>query len=132
MVANALKRAPRGLFCASMRARHHPLTALLAAFALLLQAFVVQTHVHALPAHAPHAAIAHIEAGASGLHDGVHDAFACPICQAAATTGVSLLPGAVSLLSAHGLIAHQAQLHIPAAPAPISHAWRSRAPPHLL
>lgn len=106
------------------------LAALLAVF---LQAFVVQTHVHA-PA-APLTIAAH-------QADTAHDAdmhfsatsehqLVCAVCQALAASGTAMLPNA-----AVAQIADQtstlAVVAIALAPRTISYLWQSRAPPSHL
>jgi hypothetical protein len=116
-----------------MRARHHALLALVAIIAVLLQTFVVQTHIDGLAGLRPAATIesvngssaasAHFETGSRDTQQ------ACPICQAMATAGTTVLASSPSLLTAHGLIAHEARLAIRLVAVRPAHAWQSRAPP---
>lgn len=104
-----------------------------ALLAVFLQAFVVQTHIHATPG----APIVGFErsAEANGGHArvdvaGDHQRF-CPICQALATAGAATLPTAASLISTD-TVGEQAVLAITRAPHAHTHSWRSRAPPSVL
>ena len=126
-------RRADGFTLASMRARHQSLLALLAIVAIFLQTFVVQTHVDGLTglqsataierANGSPAPLAHVETGSRDAQP------ACPICQAMATAGTTLLASGPALVSALGLIAHEAQLAIPLVSVRPAHAWQSRAPP---
>jgi len=110
-----------------------PAFALLALLAVFLQAFVVQTHVHAPVA--PLSIGFHQPAGADG--DAVHvtatgeHQLVCAICQALAASGSALPPGA-----AVALVAAQtnslAVIALSTAPRATSYSWQSRAPPSFL
>lgn len=112
---------------AAWRRQAFTLAALIAVF---LQAFVVQTHIHA-----PVAPLA-ISASDSA-HNGAHATEAnehqliCAICQALATTGAATLPGQALVLEAAQTSA-AAAVALALAPRVFSHSWRSRAPPSLL
>jgi len=120
----------------SVRARHQSLFALVAIIAVFLQSFVVQTHVDGLTglqsavaierANGSPAPVAHVETGSRDTQP------ACPICQAVATAGTTVLTSGPSLLTAHGVIAHEARLPIRLVAVRPAHAWQSRAPPIAL
>jgi hypothetical protein len=119
-----------------MRARHRSLFALVAMIAVFLQTFIVQTHVEGLNGLQSAAAIAHANGSPAPLahvETGSRDTqSACPICQAMATAGTTVLTSGQSLLTAHGVIAHEARLPIRVVAVRPAHAWRSRAPPFSL
>lgn len=113
--------------------RWRPAFALIALLAVFLQAFVVQTHVHAIGAPL---SIGYQQPAAA--HDDAAHAMAttehqlvCAICQALATSGTATLPA-----STVALIAEQsstlALVALALAPQTISHFWQSRAPPSFL
>ena len=122
-----------GLTLATMRARHQSLFALVAMIAVFLQTFVVQTHVDGLIGLQSAAAIERVNgspAPIAHIETGSHDAqAACPICQAMATTGTTLLASGPALVSALGLIAHETRIALPHISVRPAHAWQSRAPP---
>ena len=121
---------------ASVRARHQHLFALVAIVAVFIQTFVVQTHVDGLTglgsaaaierANGSPAPLAHVETGSRDAQS------VCPICQVMATAGTTVLASAPSLLTAHGLIAHEAAQLIRRVAVRPAHAWQSRAPPTSL
>ncbi len=129
-------REAMGLTLVGMRARHRHLFALVAIIAVFLQTFVVQTHVDGLSglqtaaaierANGSPAPLAHVETGSRDAQQ------ACPICEAMATAGTTVLASAPSLLTAHGLITHEARLPIRLVAVRPAHAWQSRAPPLAL
>jgi hypothetical protein len=104
-----------------------------ALLAVFLQAFVVQTHIHAAP-------VAPIKVGfersldTSGeAHVSIaseHQRF-CVVCQTLAAAGAAMLPGAASLIAADTDGA-EAVAAIARAPRAHTHSWRSRAPPSFL
>jgi len=106
------------------------LAALLSVF---LQAFIVQTHVHALSPITQAA----IERSATTMdghqHAGLpHGPAACVVCQALAANGGATLPETAALHApqAFAEAAQHGALHVgPRAP---THDWQSRAPPILL
>jgi hypothetical protein len=107
------------------------LTALLAAF---LQAFVVQTHIHA---YAPLSGAAGYEQSAQADDHGqhataAHDQRICSICATLAASGNGALPDAVTLVAEHTTTHDAAALHIRAPPAAPLPPWQSRAPPIAL
>jgi hypothetical protein len=105
-----------------------------ALLAVFLQAFVVQTHVHAyaapvsasfeLPAHAVHDSSEHVSA------DSGHQAV-CMICQALATAGTATLTSATPIAAVEH-VTEAAMLALSLAPLVHSHSWQSRAPPSFL
>ena len=128
-------RKADGLSLGSMRARHRGLCALLSVIAIFLQTFVVQTHVDGLAGLQAAAAVArggdapapsHIENGSPDTQA------ACPICEAMATAGTTLLASSPALVSTVGLLAHETLLAIPRVSVRFTHAWQSRAPPLAL
>ncbi|MEZ5959289.1 MAG: hypothetical protein R3C30_02525 [Hyphomonadaceae bacterium] len=114
---------------ADWRRKAFTLAALLAVF---LQAFVVQTHVHAPAAplafaqqtDITHDADTHVSA--SSEHQLI-----CAVCQALAASGAATLPNA----AVAQIIDHTSTLAVVAialAPRTISYFWQSRAPPSVL
>ncbi|HYD87386.1 MAG TPA: hypothetical protein VEA80_07920 [Vitreimonas sp.] len=105
------------------------LAALLAVF---LQAFVVQTHVHAFAFGAP--AVERSESAAAENHAsdvvGAKHAGACVFCEALRSSGRATLPLAAEISAEHSVAAEASTLAIQLAPFAASHSWRSRAPPH--
>jgi len=102
-------------------------SSMMIALALLaLQAFIVQTHVHAAPLQ-PSVALA------NGHTAQLPDAQpTCPICEDLALFGHYVPPVPVTLaLSATVAFWFQPRAGIADAPRAISHRWRSRAPPSL-
>jgi hypothetical protein len=108
---------------------------LAALFAIALQVFVVQTHVHALgAAHAASAfaqsssdATAHARDGAAG-----ETQRACIVCQALANAGRMLAPAAAQVLPADAGTAAARAPQIRSVVAAPAHSWQSRAPPIVL
>lgn len=104
-----------------------------ALLAVFLQTFVVQTHVHVLPAQ-----VAAVESAGATTHTASERASTardapvlCAICQTMATTGTALLGQAAALVidTPHAnqpREAPQVALQI------TSHSWQSRAPPTFL
>lgn len=101
--------------------------------ALVLQGFVVQTHLHAIGARdgavaAPSATIA--AAIDSRRHDPAPPT--CPLCQEQALFGAYLLAGPVVLCAPADAVHDHAAAALPLfALSSASHAWHSRAPPIL-
>jgi len=125
-------READGFTLARVRGRYQRLFALVAIIAVLLQTFVVQTHIDDLVGLNP-AAVEHANgASPAGPHVAIgsrEPQTPCLICQTMATTGTTLLASDPALITALGLIVHEARLpirHISVRP---THAWQSRAPP---
>lgn len=118
---------------AAMR-RWRPAFALLALVAVFLQAFVVQTHVHAIGAPLSigfhQQAAAHDGDGARATAKTEHQLI-CAICQALAASGNAALPNAAIALVAERSNA-VAVVALALAPRTISYLWQSRAPPSFL
>lgn len=115
------------------RTGRRPALALAAAFALLFQAFVTQTHFHA-PGLPGAVQLARVETLAIHAEPGLppdHQP-ACIICETMAAAGTAVLSnGADSLLFADAGVVTRAptpQL----GPQAYSHSWQSRAPPFVL
>jgi hypothetical protein len=104
---------------------------LLLAFAL--QSYVTQTHLHptAVSAHPAAAVKLAPNASAHRATPGGDEAAACPFCQAVASAGAFLTPGAAAVLPLAATSVLLAHAPDPAgrAAAPAGFAWRSRAPP---
>jgi hypothetical protein len=102
-------------------------TAMLAVF---LQAFAVQTHIHAFAAPS-----AYEQAATSASpHDGAHASVAdhqtiCVICQALAANGSATLTDSAQLAALTASSNETAALAIRLAPRALTHSWQSRAPP---
>lgn len=109
------------------------LAALLAVF---LQAFAVQTHVHAYGfASAPVVAQAsdNGEASDDTAHASLaHEQTLCVICQALASSGRALVPEVPAIALVASATSQLAAIEIRDAPRAIAHAWQSRAPPTAL
>lgn len=111
--------------------RRHPAFVLLAVVAVFLQAFVVQTHFHA---------IAPIAGGYEQRADSDHEQHvsltdehrvSCALCQTLATAGAATLPSEAFILATER--ASQAALvALAIAPRVHTHSWQSRAPPTFL
>ena len=115
--------------------RGRPAFALAALFAVLVQAFVVQTHIHA-PVAPIGAAIERVgdssRAVASVSAPDEHQAFACVVCQTLASGARAILAAPISGLIAAEAVAEAATYALPRAPPIAAHPWQSRAPPTLL
>lgn len=102
-----------------------------ALFALFLQTFVVQTHIHAI-AFAPTS----IERSAGHAADIAQAATdhqaACVICQTLASTGRATLTPASALILAQHAANDVAAIELRAAPRALVLPWQSRAPPIAL
>lgn len=103
-----------------------------ALLALALQAFIVQTHVHAFGGPA-----AGIERAQADSADAVqvstgHAQTACVICLTLTATGRAALSGAAALSAEHRATYETATLIIRHAPLALAHSWQSRAPPIAL
>lgn len=114
--------------------RRQPAFALAALFAVFLQAFVVQTHVHgSLGAARPAYEQANAQPGQSSAEVSAPDAHqvACALCQTLATAGAALLPSDAAAVAA-GKSADAGPAALSLAPLAHTHSWRSRAPPSFL
>jgi len=111
--------------------RQRPMLTFVALFALLLQAFEVQTHVHAYgaqPAVAAAADSAH--APPSGQRASLqHRQLLCAVCQSLAATGAAVVPARTTLAMGPAIAREAAAIFLPDAPRALTHVWRSRAPP---
>jgi hypothetical protein len=130
-----MSRSRRQTGAAATRARR-PAFALAALFAVLLQAFVVQTHIHA-PTAPIGVAIERVADGSDTQAAHVsavdeHQAFACVVCQALARGASAVLAATAGGLTAGEAISEAATYAIPRAPPIAAHPWRSRAPPSVL
>jgi hypothetical protein len=101
-----------------------------AMLAVLLQAFAVQTHIHAFAA--PSAA--YEQADSSSSHDGAHATVAdhqtiCVICQALAANGSATLADGAQVAALTASTNETTALAIRLAPRALTHSWQSRAPP---
>jgi hypothetical protein len=110
--------------------------ALAALFAVLLQAFVVQTHIHA-PVAPIGAAIERVADGSNAPTTIVsapdeHQVFACVVCQTLASGGSAILAEPISGLVAAEATSEAASYTLPRAPLIAAHPWQSRAPPTVL
>lgn len=116
------------------RARARVFVMLAALVAVMIQAFVIQTHIHQT---APFMATAfervadHDEPGHTHL-TATHEQAGCITCIAFASAGVSLAPDAFTLIASLNATTEAATLAIRQAPRAISYSWRSRAPPIAL
>jgi hypothetical protein len=102
--------------------------------AVFLQAFVVQTHFHAM---APIGAVAGYEqsgkASDGAAHASVaHDQLVCAVCVLASTSSRATLADGVSLVAEHAASHEVASIQIRAPPVAPAHDWQSRAPPIAL
>lgn len=114
--------------------RRGPAFVLAALFAVLLQAFVVQTHIHA-PTAAIGVAVGHASGGDAAQAKvstlGDHQTATCAVCQMlAGGGGLMLVADAPSFITPH-VVNEAAVFALPRAPPSTSHAWQSRAPPIL-
>jgi hypothetical protein len=102
-----------------------------AMLAVFLQAFAVQTHIHAFAAPVAFAAS---EQSAGDATDGVHATVAdhqtiCVICQALAANGSVTLSDGAQLAALTASSNETSALAIRQAPRALTHSWQSRAPP---
>jgi hypothetical protein len=115
--------------------RRHPAFALIALFAVFLQAFVVQTHVHA-PGSV--AVVGHELNGATASGDSAphvsaidSDQVSAVLCQVLTAAGAATVPNpSVTALAERP--ADTAITALTLAPQLHTHSWQSRAPPTLL
>lgn len=102
---------------------HRAWTRLVAALALAIQVFVIQTHVDGF-------AYADTSAAQIAQSQDQHGPLGCVICEAAATaqTGITPTPPVVTLLEASIFVA-SASPALPVLESRPSLPWQSRAPP---
>lgn len=108
---------------------------LAALFAIALQVFVVQTHVHAVgAAHATPATAQSLRDATAQARDGAAGEAqrTCIACQALADAGRMLPPAAAQVLPADARTAAATAPKIRVAAAAPAHSWQSRAPPIVL
>lgn len=109
-----------------------------ALIAISLQSFVVQSHVDGLDGLGARATIERAaghgvdQAAARAISGSGDSQTACPICEALATAGAAVFASGPALVSALGVIAHEAIVDIRTVPVRPAHAWQSRAPPIAL
>ena len=107
---------------------------LAALLALFLQAFLVQTHVHAFALGAP--AIERSQDDPAHADDGhvasTQHAAACVFCEALRSSGRSVLAAGAEIAGERQVVIEAEALALPVTPRTISHAWRSRAPPQAV
>lgn len=120
----------------SRTGRRRPLPTLAALFAVLLQAFAVQTHVHV---YTPLSAAAFVQASGGDAHaqHGDHASLThaqtlCAVCQTLAASGAATLPPSANLTTAPAIAREAAAITPPDAPRVLAHSWQSRAPPTFL
>jgi len=103
---------------------------LVAFVAVLLQAFVIQTHIHVPVAPVASAAVSGSDQAPHATASN-HHRFACVFCQALAAGGVATLTTSAIV---HGAYQTNTASDIALALAPHtrSHSWQSRAPPSFL
>jgi len=136
-MARSRHRNTHAFALTTVRARFGRLFTLAAMVAVLLQAFVVQTHIDGLALLTSGAAIERSVGGgqppAAQLTNIVHDTQApCPICQDLATAGVTILSAAPALTTMVAIIGHEARIDIRRIVVRPGHAWQSRGPPPSL
>ncbi len=105
---------------------------LAALVAVLLQTLVIQTHVDGLSGLQASAAVESAAGATVPVHyvgDKSGEQGVCPICEALATAGVTLLASAAGLLTTAGIVANEALIQIRVVPVRPAHPWQSRAPP---
>ncbi len=97
--------------------------------ALALQAFAVQTHVHArMPAHAGYTHAGSVDAGFKASPATIaKQQTPCVLCQALAASGVLATASAIAEHARLPTVC--AALAIRRAPRAHTHSWQSRAPP---
>lgn len=101
-----------------------------AMLAVLLQAFAIQTHVHAFAAPAAVSAQQSADDGAATEHASAADhQTVCIICQALAANGSVTLVDAAHVAAQSNAAYQTAALEIRRAPRALAHSWQSRAPP---
>ncbi|MES1199094.1 MAG: hypothetical protein ABUS48_03850 [Pseudomonadota bacterium] len=108
----------------------------LALFAMLLQAFVVQTHVHHAGADQPFAVSASVSSSAHANELAFAPPSAktadCLLCQALAGSGRAVLPEGVALPEIRAVLVRAIAGVVAFAAAPPAHPWQSRGPPSHL
>ena len=116
---------------ASARSPLQRLGLLALVFAFALQAYFVQTHIHAQLAQ-PQVKVVSVEDTGGSLPGDPLDPTTCKLCREIVTTGVAVTPAMPAFLLLLDWVATSipvAQLRGPALP-PES-GWQSRAPPNL-
>lgn len=103
--------------------------AFVAALALLLQAFVVQTHTHAFSVPAVVAAESVLADAYAEDLGAPHHKSGCILCQASAHSGQALALSTAQVAEQSGASYNAAALEIRLAPRALTHTWHSRAPP---
>lgn len=114
--------------------RRRPLLALASLLAVLLQAFVVQPHIHAPAALVEIAATtndANDTAVATPVAD-LHRTIVCAVCQTRAGAGDNLLLGTPAGWAEADFAADASPQALPQSSRVRAHAWQSRAPPLVL
>jgi len=122
------------LITADLRGARPPLPVVAALFALLIQAFLVQPHIHfdtnwgALAAARAHSAAQGAELPAPASEGDVDH---CLICHEQMSSGGTIVIDVVSVLppNAATIVASYAEA-LCAAYGIISHSWQGRGPPH--
>lgn len=104
-----------------------------ALLAVFLQAFAIQTHVHAFGVAGP-SAYAQAAGEAALSSDAVHVTAAdhqtiCAVCEAFANSGRAALPEAPVIAAQTNAAYETAALEIRRVPRALTHSWQSRAPP---
>jgi Protein of unknown function (DUF2946) len=105
---------------------------LVALLALLLQGFLVQTHVHVFSLAASYEQSAGATHSDSAHLDAAHQQASCVICQALANSGRAALPQAPKFVAHLSGTYETAVRAIRNAPRSLTHSWQSRAPPIAL
>jgi hypothetical protein len=101
--------------------------------AVLIQTFVIQAHVDGLAGLGASAAIERGVSDSAHFVNAIQDEqSACPICEAMATAGVTVLSVGPILVAQVRALPRETLRAIESAPAPLAHAWQSRAPPIAL
>jgi hypothetical protein len=109
---------------------------LAALLAIFLQAFAVQTHVHAY-ASAGASAYGEVADSQAIVASDEHSTAAahqplCAFCQTLANSGRAAIPESTALSAYAGAAYETAALDIRRAPRALTHSWQSRAPPVVL
>jgi hypothetical protein len=122
---------------APLRSPARRVATLAALLALLLQAFLVQTHIHSLAQRDPRAAIVQTaQTNAAGLAPDIiappSSNDECALCQALATAGTAILAAAPAPAPVVFALASSSRLPIRRGDVQAAHDWQSRAPPTSL
>jgi hypothetical protein len=94
--------------------------------AFILQAYVVQTHIHDTAPVAISKTFISVGDGKSPVNNGPLD---CPFCQAALSGAIALSTTPFLFLSGIGISLAAPNHPAPASYDTVAHIWRSRAPP---